>query len=553
MKTLSFVIVVVGACALVLAGFYLPWFAFPDAALSINHLSPSSQLPAQVSGLDMLLGGQAYTRAYAPFLLPEIFALLWLLPVCALWLSTLLLTEIIGKVRSQLWTSTSEWPRWIFMALLLLPAGLLLGPVIIGPDGPPQFSGGTNRLSGIIFLSGGFFLLLLSLIWLIWQRRREAFSTSGPSSPVSSLVEEGIQPNSRRILLFSLLGLVTVATLGTGGYLVGGLWLRRRTLASFPLVTNFQQPSRENLQALSPVLRDGRIFWSVDGKRLFTFLVDFYAQNRQITDGGILQVYQYPTQDVALSPDSSMLALLDPGQGTPAIVRADRGTLVVAARSQNISSTTARGLAWSSDGNRLAIAGALLNPLTQTVTSAGVWCYDALSGDNLRTYQAGSLGNLHAVAWSPDGHYLASAGDVTSINGDEIPGAVFVWEVESGQLIFHTPTNYWSAIAWSPDSQQLAVAHGTNVEIWEPVRARRLLVYAQHLTEVWALAWSPHGKLLASAASTDGLVHIWESTTGQMQQVYQGHSSTVTDLAWSADGATLASCDRRQVNIWSAG
>ncbi len=61
-----------------------------------------------------------------------------------------------------------------------------------------------------------------------------------------------------------------------------------------------------------------------------------------------------------------------------------------------------------------------------------------------------------------------------------------------------------------------------------------------HTAWVYALAFSPDGRLLASG-SGDKTVKLWDVTTGQELRTFAGHSKRVLDVAFSPDGRLLAS------------
>src|SRR5690349_11090919 len=56
----------------------------------------------------------------------------------------------------------------------------------------------------------------------------------------------------------------------------------------------------------------------------------------------------------------------------------------------------------------------------------------------------------------------------------------------------------------------------------------------RHGSTVWAVAFSPDGKLLASAGG-DCVVRLWEVSTGKLVRVFRGFRSGVSHLAFSPD------------------
>jgi WD40 repeat protein len=73
---------------------------------------------------------------------------------------------------------------------------------------------------------------------------------------------------------------------------------------------------------------------------------------------------------------------------------------------------------------------------------------------------------------------------------------------------------------------------------------------AGHKNTIRTLAWSPDGRLLASAGD-DARILLWDPATGACTAELEGHRRTVRALAFGPDGATLLSgADDGAVLLW---
>lgn len=106
-----------------------------------------------------------------------------------------------------------------------------------------------------------------------------------------------------------------------------------------------------------------------------------------------------------------------------------------------------------------------------------------------------------------------------------------------------------NGIAWSPDSQTLAVAGSLGIWLYAANHfvAQPRLLESQVGTQ--CVAFSPDGTLLATG-NADATVSVWNIKSGGEQLVLLGHAGSIASIAFSPDGSLLASAAGDGIRLW---
>lgn len=201
-----------------------------------------------------------------------------------------------------------------------------------------------------------------------------------------------------------------------------------------------------------------------------------------------------------------------------------------------------RGVAWSPDGHHIATGGAY---------NISLW--DVATGKQM-TKLSGHTSQIYSLAWSPASNLLASASS---------DGSVRIWDMQQGQTLqtLKTASSAIFSVTWSPDGRR--VACGTEygvVLIWDAQTGKPIATWdgpsqrqskgGRYPFAAWGISWSPDGRHILSTRYDD-LVLFWDVATGKSQMIPKTDTQPNT-IAWAPDGRQFAvTDDQGKVILWN--
>ena len=244
---------------------------------------------------------------------------------------------------------------------------------------------------------------------------------------------------------------------------------------------------------------------------------------------------------------------------------------------------------WSNNGELLhtfedGTSKVIFSPDKQMIASANsdgtvkLW---NLEGKLLHTFK-GHTAKVWSIAFSPDGQIIASASSdrtarlwnvvkreesailhghqdmVTEVKFSPDSKRIIsndnsqtkVWNLQ-GKILQSFPTDSVNSdlLKFHPNGKTFASVGGDTIKLWN-IKDNLLQTIEGHTDEVWDLALSPDGQIIASA-SLDGTIKLW-NIKGKLIHTLTDHNGRVWNVEFSPDGKYLASSsDDSTIKLWN--
>jgi WD40 repeat protein len=138
---------------------------------------------------------------------------------------------------------------------------------------------------------------------------------------------------------------------------------------------------------------------------------------------------------------------------------------------------------------------------------------------------------------------------------------VKAWDTQEGRILFKKERDAdvsfrpVYAVAWSPDGRLLAAASADGkVKIRDALHGEVLhdLHLHRSLVESWSVAWSPTGDRLAATVWRAGEIVVWDTDSWQEEYRIKAPGGWLYCIAWTPDGSRFATCSANgTIKIWN--
>ena len=130
---------------------------------------------------------------------------------------------------------------------------------------------------------------------------------------------------------------------------------------------------------------------------------------------------------------------------------------------------------------------------------------------------------------------------------------IYLWDLRTGQFLRQLAGHRYEVynVAFSPDGKILASgSRDETLRLWDVATGSELRQLSRSWSAVYSVAFSPDGKILASGSYCT--LRLWDVATGsELRPLSGGHGHWVSSVAFSPDGKILASGSwDKTVRLW---
>jgi WD40 repeat protein len=190
----------------------------------------------------------------------------------------------------------------------------------------------------------------------------------------------------------------------------------------------------------------------------------------------------------------------------------------------------AHALAFSPNGNYLAVGG-----------TSGIYLFDFQQLSNPAFIQTGVW--ARSIAFLPQNNMLAAG---------LFDSTIKFWDISNTQLqkTLDEPDGWVRSISISDDGLLIAAASDDDtIRIWQ-TGTEELMLALNEVSGVRVTSLSPDGKLIAGALS-DNTIRVWNASNGKLLYTLTGHTDWPRCLVFSPDGQILASSGfDKTIRLW---